>query len=126
MSSEPIYLSTDESEYSTPNSTPDHYLESKYPDSYETINQLIGSQFKQTSIIGTATVPLAPTRNACVASDDDDQHNRTPIIGNPAQYTSHIPQRRRHPNSYVNNYSQSWTHLNPPIRSISKRHFSSV
>ena len=97
MSTEPIYLSTDKSEYSTPNSTPDHYLESKFPDSYEAINQLLGSQFEQTSIIGTATVPGAPTRIACLTSDDDDQHNLTPIIGNPAHNTMQNPQRRNHP-----------------------------
>ena len=33
MASEPIYLSSDESEYSTPNTTPDHQLECIYPDS---------------------------------------------------------------------------------------------
>ena len=36
MSSEPKYISGDESEYSTPNPTPDHNHESIYPDS---INQ---------------------------------------------------------------------------------------
>ena len=40
MATEPIYLSSDESEYSTPNTTPDHQLECTYPDA---IKQLIAS-----------------------------------------------------------------------------------
>ena len=44
MATEPIYLSSDESEYSTPNTTPDHQLECIHPDS---INQLIASQLEQ-------------------------------------------------------------------------------
>ena len=43
MATEPIYLSSDESEYSTPNTTPDHQRECIYPDS---INQLIASQLE--------------------------------------------------------------------------------
>ena len=41
MAREPIYLSSDESEYSTPNTPPDHHHKSIYPDSN---NQLIASQ----------------------------------------------------------------------------------
>ena len=40
MATEPIYHSSDESEYSTPNTTPDHHHECFYPDSF---NQLKAS-----------------------------------------------------------------------------------
>ena len=47
---EPIYLSSDDSKYSTPKTTPDHQLECTYPDA---INQLIASQLEQRSNTGT-------------------------------------------------------------------------
>ena len=53
MATEPIYLSSDESEYSTPDTIPDHPADCIYPDS---INQLIASQLEQRSHTGTETV----------------------------------------------------------------------
>ena len=94
MATEPIYLSSDESEYSTPNTTPDHQLECIYPDS---INQLIASQLEQRSNLGTETVFYPPSPNTSMISDDEYQMNPTPIIGNPEQYTPQIPPRRNHP-----------------------------
>ena len=94
MATEPIYLSSDESEYSTPNTTPDHPLECIYPDS---INQLIASQLEQRSIMGAETIVYPPTPNTSTISDDEDPMNPTPIIGNPDQYTPQIPPRRHHP-----------------------------
>ena len=94
MATEPIYLSSDESEYSTPNTTPDHQLECIYPDS---INQLIASQLEQRSNMGAETIVYPPTPNASTISDDEDPMNPTPKIGNPYQYTPQIPPRRHHP-----------------------------
>ena len=94
LATEPIYLSSDESEYSTPNTTPDHQRECFYPDS---INQLIASQLEQRSNMGTETVFSPLTPNTSMISDDEDPMNPTPIIGNPEQYTPQIPQRRHHP-----------------------------
>ena len=94
MATEPIYLSSDESEYSTPNTTPDHQPACIYPDS---INQLIASQLEQRSYIGTETIVYPPTPNTSVISDDEDPMNSAPIIGNPAQYTPQIIPRRNHP-----------------------------
>ena len=94
MATEPIYLSSDESEYSTPNTTPDHQLECIYPDS---INQLIASQLEQRSNMGAENTVYPPTPNTSTISDDDDPMNPTPIIGNPDQYTPQIPPRRHHP-----------------------------
>ena len=94
MATEPIYLSSDASEYSTPNTTPDHQPECIYPDS---INQLIASQLEQRSNIGAETILYPPTPNTSVISDDEDPMNPTPIIGNPAQYTPQIVPRRNHP-----------------------------
>ena len=45
MATEPIYLSSGESEYSTPNTTLDHHQERIYPDF---INQLITSELETT------------------------------------------------------------------------------
>ena len=94
MATEPIYLSSDESEYSTPNTTPDHQLECIYPDS---ITQLIASQLEQRSNMGAETIVYPPTPNTSTSSDDEDPMNPTPIIGNPDQYTPQIPPRRHHP-----------------------------
>ena len=97
MATESIFLSSDESDYSDPNSTHDHFPARNYPDSYNAINYLKASQLEQKSIVGTATLLRPPTPNASLTSDDDEQHNPTPIIGNRAQYTSHIPQRHQQP-----------------------------
>ena len=94
MATEPIYLSSDESEYSTPNTTPDHQIECIYPDA---INQLITSQLEQRSNTVTETVSYLPTPNISMISDDEHQMNPTPIVGNPGQYISQIPPRRNHP-----------------------------
>ena len=94
MATEPIYLSSDESDYSTPNTTPDHQLECTYPDA---INQLIASQLEQRSNTGTKTVFYPPTPNMSMISDDEYQMNPTPIIENPEQFTPQIPSRRNHP-----------------------------
>ena len=94
MATEPIYLSSDESEYSNPNTTPDHQLECIYPDS---INQLIASQLEQRPNMGAETIVYSPTPNTSIISDDEDPMNPTPIIGNPEQYTPQIPPRRNHP-----------------------------
>ena len=94
MATEPIYLSSDECEYSTPNTTSDHQLECIYPDS---INQLIASQLEQRSNMGTETIFYPPTPNTSMICDDENPLNFTPIIGNPEQYTPQIPPRRNHP-----------------------------
>ena len=94
MATEPQYLSSDESEYSTPNTTPNHHHESYYPDS---INQLIASQLEQRSNMGTEAVFYPPTPITSMISVDEGQSKLTPIIGNLEQYTSQIPQRHNHP-----------------------------
>ena len=94
MATEPIYLSTDDSEFSTPNTTPDHHHESYYPDS---INQLIASQLEQRSNMGRETVFYPPTPKTSMITDDEEQANLTPIVGNHEQYTWMIPQRGNHP-----------------------------
>ena len=94
MATEPIYLSGDESEYSTPNTTPYHQLDCIYPDS---INQLIASQLEQRSNKGAGTIIYPPTPNTSIISDNEDPIKPTPIIGNPEQYTPQIPPRRNHP-----------------------------
>ena len=82
MAMEPIYLSSDESEYSTPNTTRDHQLECTYPDA---INQLIASQLEQRSNTGIETAFYPPIPNRSMNTDDQDSMDPTPIIGNPEQ-----------------------------------------
>ena len=94
MATEPMYLSSDESEYSTPNTTQNHQLECIYPDS---INQLIASQLEQRSNMGTETIFYPPTPNTSMISDNEDPMNLTPITGNPEQYTPQNPPRRNDP-----------------------------
>ena len=89
-----MYLSSDDSEHSSPSTNPDGHHESIYPDS---INQLIASQLEQRSNVDTETVFYPSTPNTSMISDDEEQSNLTPLIGDPEQYTSHIPQRRNHP-----------------------------
>ena len=79
MATEPLYLSSDDSEYSTPNTTADHHHENIYPDS---INQLIASQVEQRSNMDTETVFYSPTSNTSMISDEEEQSNLTQIIGN--------------------------------------------
>ena len=94
MATKPIYVSSDESEYAFPNTAPDHHHESIYPDS---IYQLIASQLEQRSYMGTETLFYPPTPNTSITSDDDKQMNLTPIIRNPEQKTSQIPERHNQP-----------------------------
>ena len=94
MATEPIYLSSDESEYSTPNKTLDHHYESIYPDS---INQQIVSQLEQWSNMSTGTAFYPPTSITSSISDDEEQSNLAPMIANSERYTLQIPQRRNHP-----------------------------
>ena len=94
MATEPIYLSSDENEYSTSNTTPTHQIECIYPDS---INQLMASQLEQRSNMGAGAIVYPPTPNTSIISDDEDPMNPTPIIGNPEKYTPQIPPRRNHP-----------------------------
>ena len=67
MATEPIYPQRDESENSTPNTTPDYHHESIYPDS---INQLIASQLAQRSNTDKETAFYRPTPNTSMISDD--------------------------------------------------------
>ena len=109
MATEPIYLSSDESEYSTPNTTPDHQLECIYPDS---IDQLIASQLEQRSNMGTETIFYPPTPNTSMISDDEYPMNPTPIVGKPEQYISQIPPRPITQYNFANMYNPSQTRRN--------------
>ena len=80
MAMEPKNLSSHESDYPTPNTTPDCHHEGIYPDS---ISQLIASQIEQRSNMGTETVFYPPTPNTSMISDDEEQTTLTLIIGNP-------------------------------------------
>ena len=46
--------------------------------------------------MGTETIFYPPIPNTSMISDNEEQSNLTPIIRNPEQNTSHVPQRRNH------------------------------
>ena len=51
---QPIYLSSDESEIDSPCSSPTPQLPNNVPDTYSAITQLIAAQHKQMSMSGTS------------------------------------------------------------------------
>ena len=46
--------------------------------------------------MGIETVFYPPTPNTSMRSDDGEQQNLTPLLGDPKQHILHIPQRRNH------------------------------
>ena len=125
MTTRPLYLSSDESEYSTPNTSPDNHHEKNYPDS---INQLIAPLLEQRSHMGTETVSFPPTPITSMISDDDEPSNFTPKNGNREQHTPHIPQQRKTPNTTLINGAACPRHARVTAfrSSRSKRHFPSL
>ena len=115
MATEPIYLSSDESDYSTRDTTPDHQLEFTYSDA---INQLIASQLDQRSNTGTETAFYPPTPNMSMKSDDQDSIDPTPIIGKPEQYTPQIPPRPITKYNFANMCNLSQTRRNLRLQKI--------
>ena len=53
METQPIYLSSDESEIASPCSSPIPQLPNNVPDTYNAITQLIAAQHEQMSLSGT-------------------------------------------------------------------------
>ena len=95
METQPIYLSSDESEIDSLCSSPIPQLPNNVPDTYSAINQLIAAQHEQMSLSGTPApqYPISPPTS--LISDDEDDDKLTPITGNPAQL---LPYRtNRHP-----------------------------
>ena len=95
METQPIYLSSDESEIDSLSSAPVPQLPNNVPYTYSAITQLIAAQHEQMSLSGTSTPPYLITPPTSLISDDENDDMPTPITGNPAQFFPYTP--NRHP-----------------------------
>ena len=95
METQPIYLSSDESEIDSPCSLPIPQLPNDVPDTYRVITQLIVAQHEQMSSSGNSALQYPTTLPISLLSDDDNDEVFSPNIGNPAQSSPHTP--NRHP-----------------------------
>ena len=93
METEPIYLSSDESEIDSLCSSPTPQLPNNVPDKYSAITQLIAAQNEQRSLSGTSAPQYPTTPPTSLISDDKNDDMLTPIIGNPAQFLPYTPNR---------------------------------
>ena len=92
---QPIFLSSDESEIDSPCSSPIPQLPKNVPDTYSAITQLIAAHHEQMSLSGTSAPQYPITPPTSLISDDEDDDIFTPIKGNPAQLLPYTP--NRHP-----------------------------
>ena len=91
METQPIYLSSDESEIASPCSSPITQLPINTPDTYSAITQLIEAQHEQMSFSDTSA-PQSPTAPpTSLISDDENGDLLNPIFGNPAQFLPYTP-----------------------------------
>ena len=95
METQPIYLSSDESEIDSPPPSPIPQLPNNVHDTYSAITQLIAAHHEQMSLSGTSAPQYPITPPTSLISDDEDDDMLTPITGNPAQFLSYTP--NRHP-----------------------------
>ena len=95
METQPIFLSSDESEIDSPCSSPVPQLPNNVPDTYSAITQLIAAQHEQMSLSGTSAPQYPITPSTSLIFDDEDDDMLTQITGNPAQFLPFTP--KRHP-----------------------------
>ena len=91
METQPIFISSDESETDSTSSSPIPQLPNNVPDKYSAITQLIAALHEQMSLSGTSTPQYPITPPTSLISDDEDDDMLTPIIGNPAQFLPYRP-----------------------------------
>ena len=96
METQPIYLSSDESDIDSFCSSPIPQLPNNVPETYSAITQIIVAQHEQMSLSGTSAPQYPITPPTSLISDDEDDDMLTPITGNPAQFLPYTP--NRHPN----------------------------
>ena len=95
METQPIYLSSDESEIDSLHPSPIPQLPNNTPDTYSAITQLIAAQHEQMSLSGTSSPQYPITPPTSLISNDDNDDMTIPIVGNPTQSLPYIP--NRHP-----------------------------
>ena len=97
METQPIYLSSDESEIDAPSSPPVPQLPNNVPNTYSAITQLIAAQHEQMSLSGTPALQYPTTPPTSLISDDENDEMLTPITGNPARFSPYTPNRHTIP-----------------------------
>ena len=93
METQPIYLSSDESEIDSLRSSPTSQLPNIVPDKYSAITQLMPAQHEQMSLSGTSAPQYPTTPPTSLISDDENDDMLTPIVSNPAQFMPYTPNR---------------------------------
>ena len=96
METQPIYLSSEESEIASLCSSPIPQLPNNVHDTHSAITQLIAAEHEQMSSSGNFALQYPITPPTSLISDDDNDEVPTPIIGNPAQILLYTP--NHHPN----------------------------
>ena len=91
METQPIYLSSDESEIDSPSSSPIPQLPNNVPDTYSAITQLIAAQHEQMSLSITSALQCPTTPPTSLISDDENDDMLTPITDNLAQFLPYTP-----------------------------------
>ena len=91
METQPIYLSSDESEIDSLSSSPIPQLPNNVPNTYSAITQLIAAQHEQMSLSGTSAPQYPTNPPTSLISDDENDEMLTPITGNPAQFLPYTP-----------------------------------
>ena len=91
MKTQPIYLSSDESEIDSLSSSPIPQLPNNVPNTYSAITQLIAAQHEQMSLSGTSAPQYPTTPPTSLISDDENDEMLTPKIGNPHQFSPYTP-----------------------------------
>ena len=95
METQPIYLSSDESEIDSPPPSPIPQLPNNFPDTHSAITQLIAAHHEQMSLSCTSAPQYTITPPTSLISDDEDVDMLTPITGNAAQFLPYT--LNRHP-----------------------------
>ena len=83
METQPIFLSSDESEIDSPGSSPIPQLPNNVPDTYSAITQLLAAHHEQMSLYGTSAPQYPITPPTSLISDDEDDDMLTPKTVNP-------------------------------------------
>ena len=94
---QPIYLSSDESEIDLPCSLPIPQPPNDVPDTYGAITQLIAAQHEQMSMSGISALQYPTTPPTLLVSDDENDEVPTPKNGNPGQFMPYTPNRHSIP-----------------------------
>ena len=93
METQPIYLSSDESEIDSPPSSPIPQLPNNVPDTYSAITQLIAAQHERMPLSGTSALQYPTTPPTSLISDDENDEVLNPVFSNPAHVLPYNPNR---------------------------------